>query len=61
MKPSLKRIDYHDHANHSDAEASVVEIQVAQHVFKNSNCLSTGHLSQCMHHLPSHKLTSDYT
>lgn len=42
---------YHNHANHSDAETSIVEIQVAEHVFQNSDCLSTRHFAQCVNHL----------
>ena len=44
---------YHDHANHGDAEVCIVKIQVALHVFKNTNCLTTRHFPQRMHHLPS--------
>ena len=49
---------YHNHANHSDAEAGIVEVQVAQHVFENTNCLATGHFPQCVYHLPHGKLVS---
>ena len=49
---------YHDHTNNGDAEASIVEIQVAQHVFEHSNWLSTSYFPQCINHLPRSKTVS---